>query len=71
MSIDNVTSFVYAVDPNSTVQKMDKPSLASLTEVFRHQLIVRVMSARNHDFGNAAMNSFYHQNASVIFNLVI
>ncbi len=28
-------------------------------------LVVRVMSARNHDFGNAAANSFYSQEVGV------
>jgi hypothetical protein len=27
-------------------------------------LVVRVMSARNHDFGNAVANSFYTQDVS-------
>jgi hypothetical protein len=34
--------------------------LSVLTARWR-QLVVRVMSARNHDFGNAAANSFYTQ----------
>ena len=50
---------------DTAVQKMEHSPLVSLSEIFRSQLIVRVMSARNHDFGNAMMNSFYHQNVSV------
>jgi hypothetical protein len=36
---------------------------ANLPEVWK-RLVVRVMSARNHDFGSSFANSFYNQDVS-------
>lgn len=47
-------------EPLLTMSDVQFPSRSVLGETWSH-LIVRVMSGRNHDFGNAIANSFYSQ----------
>lgn len=48
---------------NGVSKEKDIASSSRLGEIWP-RLIVRVMSARNHDFGNAVANSFYNQSVS-------
>ena len=78
--IENGTSSLYLVKHSSirnsdhvnnnnvtthNITSSSSLSLIPLPSVFQ-KLVVRVMSARNHDFGNYFANSFYNQDVSII-----